>query len=74
EKKSAAANNTIKSFDERPDVLLLRGKYGPYLKIGKDNFKLPKDATPEALSLDECLTIAANTPEKSAKKPFKKKK
>jgi len=74
EKKSAAANNTIKSFDERPDVLLLRGKYGPYLKIGKDNFKLPKDATPEALSLEECLTIAANTPEKSAKKPFKKKK
>lgn len=74
EKKSAAANNTIKAFDERPDVLLLRGKFGPYLKIGKDNFKLPKDATPETLSLEECLTIAANKPEKSVKKPFKKKK
>jgi DNA topoisomerase-1 len=74
EKKSAAANNTLKSFEERPDILLLKGKFGPYLKIGKDNFKLPKEAVPEELSLEECLTIAANKPEKSNKKPFKKKK
>lgn len=74
EKKSAAANNTLKSFEERPDVLLLKGKFGPYLKIGKDNIKLPKEAVPEELSLEECLTIAANKPEKSNKKPFKKKK
>jgi DNA topoisomerase-1 len=74
EKKNAAANNTIKSFDERPDVLLLKGKFGPYLKIGKDNFKLPKDAVPEELTLDACLEIAANKPDKPTKKLVKKKK
>jgi DNA topoisomerase-1 len=74
EKKSAAVNNTLKAFEERPDVLLLKGKFGPYLKIGKDNLKLPKDSVPEDLTLEQCLDIAANKPEKSNKKPFKKKK
>jgi DNA topoisomerase-1 len=51
----------------------LVGKYGPYLKIGKNNFKLPKDVEPSALTLAECLTIAENQPAK-AKRPFKGKK
>lgn len=74
EKKLSTANNTIKSFDGRPDVFVLRGKYGPYLKIGKDNFKLPQNTVPEELTLDACITIASSQPEKSAKKSFKKKK
>ncbi|MFN5372968.1 MAG: topoisomerase C-terminal repeat-containing protein, partial [Flavobacteriia bacterium] len=64
----------IKTFDENPDVQLLNGRYGAYLKIGKDNFKLPKDCEPETLTLAACLEIAANQPTKSAKKrPFRKK-
>ena len=73
EKKTTAANNTLRSFEERPDVLVLVGKYGPYLKIGKDNFKLPKDVEPSTLTLAECLSIAENQPAK-AKRPFKGKK
>jgi DNA topoisomerase I len=42
EKKISEANKMIKSFDGRDDVQLLNGRYGAYLKIGKDNFKLPK--------------------------------
>jgi DNA topoisomerase-1 len=60
EKQAAAANNLIKSFDDREDVQLLNGKYGAYLKIGKNNFKLPKDKKPEELTLAECLEIAEN--------------
>ncbi len=60
EKQNAAANNLIKSFDEREDVQLLNGRYGAYLKIGKNNFKLPKDKKPEELTLTECLEIAEN--------------
>ena len=66
-KMEADANKMIKVFDERPDVQLLNGRYGAYLKIGKDNFKLPKDSTPEKLTLEECLAIAAdqnNAPKK----------
>jgi DNA topoisomerase-1 len=73
-KRDEAAKALIKTFDENPDVQLLNGRYGAYLKIGKDNFKLPKDCKPETLSLAECLEIAANQPAKSAKKrPVRKK-
>lgn len=58
-KKELEANRLIKSFDGREDVQLLNGRYGAYLKIGKDNFKLPKGTEPAALSLEECLEIAA---------------
>jgi DNA topoisomerase-1 len=74
EKQTADANKLIKAFDSRPDVQLLNGRYGAYLKIGKDNFKLPKDTTPENLSLEECIHISKNQAPKSAKKKVFKKK
>ena len=73
-KQEEAAKALIKTFAENPDVQLLNGRYGAYLKIGKDNFKLPKDCQPETLTLEACLEIAANQPTKTAKKrPFRKK-
>jgi len=73
-KQEEAAKALIKTFAENPDVQLLNGRYGVYLKIGKDNFKLPKGCEPETLSLEACLEIAANQPTKSAKKrPIRKK-
>ncbi|MFM7644919.1 MAG: type I DNA topoisomerase [Sphingomonadales bacterium] len=73
-KQEEAAKALIKTFAENPDVQLLNGRYGAYLKIGKDNFKLPKGCEPETLSLEACLEIAANQPTKSAKKrPIRKK-
>ena len=74
EKQTADANKLIKIFDERPDVQLLNGRYGAYLKIGKDNFKLPKDTTPENLSIEECIHISKNQAPKTAKKKVFRKK
>jgi DNA topoisomerase-1 len=74
EKQIADANKLIKAFDSRPDVQLLNGRYGAYLKIGKDNFKLPKDTTPENLSLEECIHISINQAPKTAKKKVFRKK
>ena len=74
EKLQVEANRLIKSFDENPDVQLLNGRYGPYLKIGKDNFKLPKGTEVEKLSLKECIEISKTDAAKPAKKrSFKKK-
>jgi DNA topoisomerase-1 len=70
EKQTVAANNLIKSFDNREDVQLLNGRYGAYLKIGKNNYKLPKGKKPEDLTLEECLELAEN---QGTKKSFKKK-
>jgi DNA topoisomerase-1 len=74
EKLQVEANRLIKSFDERPDIQLLNGRYGPYMKIGKDNFKLPKGTEAEKLSLEECIEISKSDAAKPAKKrKFKKK-
>ena len=63
-KRKADAEKLIKSFDENPDVQVLNGRYGPYIKAGKKNVKIPKDKEPKDLTLKECLTLAENAPEK----------
>lgn len=65
-----AKNNLIKEFEGRDDVRVLNGRYGPYIKVGKKNVKIPKDKSPESLTLEECLTLAENV-KKSA--PRRKK-
>lgn len=59
-KRQADAEKEIKVFREegREDVRLLNGRWGPYLAIGKSNYKLPKNTDPKILSLDECLALA----------------
>jgi len=75
-KRKADAEKLIKSFPENPDVLVLNGRWGAYLAIGKNNFKIPKDKTPANLTLQECYTLAnydpANPPVATTKKPVKK--
>jgi len=39
------------------DVVVLRGRFGPYIKFGDKNFTLPKGADPLKISLDECAGI-----------------
>lgn len=70
-KKEEDAKKVIKVFPENPDVQLLNGRWGAYLKIGKKNFKLPKDAEPEKLTLEECIEISENQP--APKRRAKKK-
>lgn len=54
-------------FDERPDVQVLNGRFGPYIKVGKDNFKIPKGKDPKTLTLAEIDTIVAENPPKPAR-------
>jgi DNA topoisomerase-1 len=72
EKRAAEANKTIKTFQDRDDVQLLNGKWGPYLKIGKNNFKLPKGKDASELTLEDCLEIGDSQSDK-AKKTIRKK-
>lgn len=71
-KRKADAEKFIKSFDENPDVQVLNGRFGPYIKVGKKNVKIPKDIQPEDLTLAQCLDLAEKTPEKKGR--FSKKK
>ena len=74
EKREAEANKLVKSFAEREDVQILNGRYGVYLKIGKDNFKIPKSTDASALTLEECLELAKSQEGSSKKKTVRKKK
>jgi DNA topoisomerase-1 len=73
QKREADANKTIKLFAENPDIQILNGRYGPYIKAGKKNVKVPKGKEPADLTLEECLTLAENAPEKKGRF-FRKKK
>jgi len=63
-KRIADANRIIKLFPENPEIQVLNGRFGPYIKAGKKNVKIPKDREPASLTLEECVTLAANAPEK----------
>jgi DNA topoisomerase-1 len=66
-KRKVDAEKFIKSFDENPDVQVLNGRYGPYIKVGKKNVRIPKDKEPKNLTLEECLALAEKTPEKKGR-------
>jgi len=72
-KRQAEIDKYIKTFTERPEVQLLNGRWGPYLVIDKNNFKLPKGTDAALLTLDECLAIAADPKNASKGNRFKKK-
>ncbi|MBA3705382.1 MAG: DNA topoisomerase I, partial [Bacteroidetes bacterium] len=72
-KRQADIDKHIKTFPERPDVQLLNGRWGPYLVIDKNNFKLPKGTDAASLSLQECLDIAADPKNASKGNRFRKK-
>jgi len=69
EKRKAQAESTIKVF-EKEKIKILKGPYGPYIKQGLKNYKIPKEKieTPEALTIEEVNTIIeeakANPPKK----------
>lgn len=72
-KREADRNKTIKLFPENADVQILNGRFGPYIKVGKKNVKVPKDKVPAELTLEECLTLAENAPERKGRF-FRRKK
>jgi len=74
-KRVADAEKFIKVFDEDPAYQILNGRWGPYLKAGKKNVKLPKDREPSSFTFEECVELANNAVEtKGKKRVFRKKK
>lgn len=75
EKRKAKNERTIKVF-EKEKIQILNGPYGPYIKQGLKNYKIPKEKTDHAanLTLEECKAIIeeakANPPKR---RPAKKK-
>jgi len=54
----SSAPTVLKEWGE---MKILAGKYGPYLKYGDSNYKLPKGSDPSALNEADCLKIIAES-------------
>jgi DNA topoisomerase-1 len=72
EKRKAKAESEIKVF-EKEKIRILRGPYGPYIKQGLRNYKIPKEKVedPASLTIDDIKAIIedvkANPPKKTAR-------
>lgn len=53
-------NDKKKILKDFGDILLLNGRYGPYLVREKQNYRLPKGTEIEKLTKEECVKIIEN--------------
>ncbi len=74
EKAEKDANRIILNF-EKEGIQVLNGRYGPYIKKGKDNYRIPKDKTAEYLTLEDILLIIGEQgPTNKRRRGFRGKK
>ena len=75
EKRAAKEERTIKVF-EKEKIQLLRGPYGPYIKQGLRNYKIPKEKQEAVkdLSLEEVKALIEEAKANPPKRVPKKKK
>ena len=61
EKNESDSKKVLKDFG---DVLLLNGRYGPYLSRDRKNYRLPKGSDPEKMTREDCIRIIEETEKK----------
>jgi len=71
EKQEGEKKKVITDFGE---IQVLNGRYGPYITMDKNNFRIPKGTDPAKLTKEECLKIIekGGTKKKSVKTTKKK--
>jgi DNA topoisomerase-1 len=67
EKTVTDAAKHIKSFEGSP-VVILNGRFGPYITDGKKNAKIPKGTEPESIDLAQAEELLKAAPAKSKRR------
>ena len=62
EKAESEKKKIIKDFD---DILVLNGRYGPYITRDKKNYRLPKGTDAEKLTREDCIKIIEKSSSKN---------
>lgn len=70
-KRQKDIDKIIRTFDENPDARIEEGRWGPFIRFGKQNVKIPKGTNHEDLTYEAIVTLAENDP-KFKKAPAKK--
>jgi len=68
EKRERDRKRTIQSFSEDKDLIILKGRFGPYINYSDGNYRIPKDKDAQQLTLEECYEIIRNKKERDKKK------
>ncbi len=69
---SKPANETIAEFGD--GIRVLNGRYGPYIKQGASNYKIPRGTDATSLTEEDCRNIIANSTPSAHKRRFIRKK
>lgn len=59
EKRQKDKDKIIKVFDENPDARVENGRWGPFIRFGKQNIKIPKGREAESITYEEVVEWAA---------------
>jgi DNA topoisomerase-1 len=72
EKNQKEKEKIIREFEDDNRVKVLKGRWGPYISMEKNNYKIPKGKDPLKLTLKDCLAIIKNTKPSKSKRKRKK--
>lgn len=67
EKRKKDAEKIVKVFDENPDARIENGRWGPFIRFGKQNIKIPKGTDVNTITYEDVLKWQ----EEDSKKPKK---
>ncbi|HEX2394281.1 MAG TPA: type I DNA topoisomerase [Bacteroidales bacterium] len=67
EKREKDKNKTIATFKQDKELMVLNGRWGPYISYQKANFKIPKGVDPNSLTYEDCMKIVNEAPVKKTK-------
>ena len=74
-KRKKDAERMISTFEEDESLSVQNGRWGPFIKFGKKNYKIPKDQDAKSLSYEDCMArINEQDKSKGTKSKAKKKK
>lgn len=77
EKRQKDIEKIIRVFDENPEARIENGRWGPFVRFGKQNLKIPKGTDVSAITYEDVLKWAESDPKaktgKSAKKTTTRK-
>jgi DNA topoisomerase-1 len=72
DKRVKDKNAVLKTFNEDADLQVLKGRWGPYIKYKKKNYKIPKAVKAEELEYHTCMEIIEKAPEPKSRRARKK--
>ena len=74
EKRERDRKKTIKTFSEDKDLVILKGRFGPYISYKDGNYPIPKKKEAEKLTAEECYELIKNKKERDQQKKSSQQK